>query len=283
LRVRVSSQNRFVLDTIREGWEFEAKKAGGRDGSGSVPVSFWETYSAMANTQGGYVLLGAQERSDGSLELVGIGDVDKVERDLWTTLHNPGKVSACIVSRSDVETLDVDGRKLLLVHVPKARREDLPVHINGSWETGTYLRVHEGDHRASRDVARRMLADSVDNRDSSVVEEMTFADFDTETLILYRGLLTARREDHPFLVDANEGMVEHVGADGWRSASPHLGRAAHVRCGAKDPRATPALAPQLQGGRRRTEPACSMARSCPPRWDLEREPAPVLSSRLPAA
>ncbi|MCB9545320.1 MAG: hypothetical protein H6706_05425 [Myxococcales bacterium] len=67
------------LDRLREGWDFEARRAGGRDGRGAVPASLWETYSAMANTEGGLILLGAKERADGSLESTGIAEVDKLE------------------------------------------------------------------------------------------------------------------------------------------------------------------------------------------------------------
>ena len=53
--------DRREWDTIREGWEFEAKLAHGRDGKGELPKSFWETYSAFANTRGGIIVLGAKD------------------------------------------------------------------------------------------------------------------------------------------------------------------------------------------------------------------------------
>ena len=103
------------FEALREGWEFEAKLAGGRDGRGAVPDAFWPTYSAMANATGGVVVLGARERADGSLEVAGIADPDRVESDLWNLLGNPQKASTNLLSADDVQREDIDGLTVLVL------------------------------------------------------------------------------------------------------------------------------------------------------------------------
>ena len=51
----------------RETVHFEAKLA-----RGGLPRSLWETYSAFANSDGGEILLGIEERPDKTLRLVGV-------------------------------------------------------------------------------------------------------------------------------------------------------------------------------------------------------------------
>ncbi len=186
------------LQTLREGWDFEAKLAHGRGGAGALPDSFWATYSAMANTEGGVILLGAKERPDHSLVALGIPDLDKLERDLWSTLENPSTVSVNLLGRRDVERVEVDDKVLLLVRVPKAPRGKRPVFLKGSWEQ-TYVRVYEGDHKVDSDVARRMLADAQPLRDSEVLEGYSFDDFDPDSVRLYREIFAMRRPEHPYL------------------------------------------------------------------------------------
>ncbi|MCK9308334.1 MAG: ATP-binding protein, partial [Methanoculleus sp.] len=59
------SRDFFDLASLQEGFDVELKAARGRGGKGELPDSFWETYSAMANTEGGYVILGAEETRNG--------------------------------------------------------------------------------------------------------------------------------------------------------------------------------------------------------------------------
>lgn len=73
---------------LRENYQFEAKSAQGQNGNGEVPKDLWESYSAMANTEGGKILLGAKELKDGTLEFLGIKDINRVQKDFWTTINN---------------------------------------------------------------------------------------------------------------------------------------------------------------------------------------------------
>lgn len=139
------------LEALHEDWDFEAKLAAGADGKGALPFSLWETYSAMANTDGGVILLGAKERDDRTLVLQGIPDIERLETELWDQLQNPQKVSTNLLSRDTVQRISANGRTLLLLQIPKAERSMRPVHINGSLERGTYLRIHQGDRKATAD------------------------------------------------------------------------------------------------------------------------------------
>ena len=202
------------LDALREGWDFEAKLAAGRGGQGAVPDSFWETYSAMANASGGYIALGLKERKDHTLEVVGIVEPDRVERDLWDLLNNPQKVSTNLLKREDVQRITLGDRTVLLVHVPRAPRSERPVHLGSNAMTGTWLRVHEGDRQVKdRDRIRRMIADAeYDARDDRVLERFDLTDLSGDSLSAYRNYFRSMKRDHTWLNLGDDAFLRQLGA-----------------------------------------------------------------------
>jgi len=50
------------ITLMAESSVFECKPAGGKDGNGELPKDFRESYSALANTAGGVILLGLSKK-----------------------------------------------------------------------------------------------------------------------------------------------------------------------------------------------------------------------------
>lgn len=203
------------LEHLREGWDFEAKKAAGADGLGKLPEDFWRTYSAMANTTGGRVALGVRERENGGLELHGLGDPQRVERELWTLLHDRDKVSANLLTKDCVHQRVIDGKVILIIDIPQAPRDKRPVFLKRDPFANTYIRTLDGDRLAEPQRVRRMFADADPGEpDSRVVEGFGMEDLHEETISRYRNLLSARRPGHPFLLEEGIPFLRQIRAWG---------------------------------------------------------------------
>ena len=117
------------LFDLTEGLDFEVKKAAGRDGQGQLPESFFPTYSAMANSEGGTVLLGVEETTPGVFQVVGVVNPEKVIKELWNGLNNREKTNINIVADSGVTTPKLDGKRVIQISVPRATRFQMPVFV----------------------------------------------------------------------------------------------------------------------------------------------------------
>lgn len=202
------------LDLLAESVSLECKLAHGRDGKGELPNDFWPTYSSMANTHGGLVLLGIRE-SKGKFTVAGIENPEKIRKDLFSTLNDPRKASVNLLTDAQVETITLDGKMVLAIQVPAAGRKQKPVYINGNPLGNTYRRLNEGDMRLSDEAVRRMLAEQVeDDRDARILPGFGLADLDPDSLRIYRQMLTDKNPGHPFLEHQGEAFLQQMGA--WR-------------------------------------------------------------------
>jgi predicted HTH transcriptional regulator len=90
--------------SLHENNRLEVKAA-----KGGLPKSLWESISAFANTSGGVILLGVSERPDGSFDVTGLSDPNKMLDDFWHSASNPDKLSPCVVANDDAYVQDIDG------------------------------------------------------------------------------------------------------------------------------------------------------------------------------
>lgn len=140
------------IERYRENNRIEAKLA-----RGGLPESIWETYSAFANTLGGYILLGVAENSDKTLRVCDLIDPEGLVEDFWRVYHEPKKVSVKLLVPEDVWVQEVGGDQIVVIRVPKAKNADRPVYIDGNRASGTYRRSGEGDVKCSEEEIEQML------------------------------------------------------------------------------------------------------------------------------
>ena len=190
----------YDLATLVETCDVEMKKAAGRDGKGAIPDSVWASYSAMANTCGGVILLGMEQLSDNEFRPYHLANARKMVHDFWCTLNDTGKVSKNILTSQDVavQTLP-SGEDIVVVRVRQASRQEKPVFINNKLFGGTYKRLDEGDFLCSDEEVKRMLAEQVsETMDDGIFVGYGLDDLDMPTFNDYRQRFSNRQPDHPF-------------------------------------------------------------------------------------
>ena len=165
----------------RENNRIEAKKA-----LGGLPRSIWETYSAFANALGGVILLGVEEHKDTSLSPVDLPDPEGMVRQFWTLLKDGKTVSVNILTEDSVQIAEVDGKHIISIEVPRARRTLRPVYIGGDPMTGTYRRNGEGDYRCKREEVLEMQRDAArQTRDMRPLPMMDMAALEPGSVVEY--------------------------------------------------------------------------------------------------
>lgn len=185
--IPLSLQSTADLDQLRESCELECKLAAGREGKGELPQEFWKSYCAMANMNGGIILLGVKER-DGKFTFNSIEKPDKIIKELFDAANNPSKVSVNLLTNEAVHELVIEGHTLIAVEIPRAKRDQRPVYLNGNPLGGnSYRRLHEADQRIADEDVKLMLAEQQhDSLDVELLPKYGMADLDQGTLKIYR-------------------------------------------------------------------------------------------------
>lgn len=196
------------LSGYRENNRIEAKKA-----KGGLPGSLWETYSSFANTDGGIILLGVDEKDDHSFVVSGVGDAHKLKTDFWNMVNNRQKISLNVLTNEMVHEQEVEGKSILVIRVPKADRRQKPVYVGQDPMRGTYRRDFEGDHLCTQDEVSAMYRDASDRSlDLKVLKSMDMTVFDMDTVHKYRNRFRQFHPAHVWNDDNDEVFLRRIGA-----------------------------------------------------------------------
>ncbi|TVQ85264.1 MAG: hypothetical protein EA357_00860 [Micavibrio sp.] len=209
----------YTLDDIaalQETDDIECKLAAGKDGNGAVPKDMWETYSAFANTDGGSIFLGLkQDKKTGKFSVAGIQDIPKLKKQIFDHANNRQTVNVNLLTGGHLHEHIIQGKSILEIAVPKAKRKDKPVYIGSNPLTGSYIRQHEGDYKLDEEAVRRMLAEQSDESpDSVILPNYDLDDLDLDSLKAYRNTFASLKPSHPFLAGDNLEFLEQI--RGWR-------------------------------------------------------------------
>jgi predicted HTH transcriptional regulator len=197
------------LAKYRENNALEVKKA-----EKGLPASLWETYSAFANTNGGVVLLGVSEDAKGNLAINGLKKPEAMLQDFWNTLNNQNKINLNILQTRHASIEEVEGKKIIVIEVPRAERQDKPVYINDDLRQ-SFRRNHSGDYRCKMPAIKAMLRDAAnETQDMAALDKMDMKVFDYETVKKYRNVFNINHIQHVWSDYDDETFLFKLGALG---------------------------------------------------------------------
>ncbi len=200
----------------QEEYDLEFKAAQGKNGKGELPKkTLWETYSAMANTNGGKVVLGVEEKGEGVFNVVGLQEPHRLIDEFWSKINNSEVVNKNILKNEDVSVCQIDNKNILVINIPRADRVSRPIYWGKNPYTGTFRRDGTGDFRCKESDVNRMLAEAMDEpRDSQILTGFDMSDIDQESLIIYRNLFRVTKPSHPWLEVDDIELLRNLG--GWK-------------------------------------------------------------------
>lgn len=204
-----------LIQSIEEQVPFsEAQDIEFKAAKGGFLGSFWDTYSAFANTDGGIIVLGVKEHHHQfSIETLDRATIDKYKKDFWSAANNKNTVNKSLLREEDVTEVLYEDGFLLAFRIPRADRSQRPIYRGLDPYNGTFKRNYEGDYKCTDDEVRRMFADADVNRpaDSRILVNYTMADIDRKSLEQFRRLFATSKPDHPWLALDDMQLLTKLG------------------------------------------------------------------------
>lgn len=179
------------LIKLKESNTLEFKKA-----KSELPKSFWETYSAFCNSEGGLIILGLFEDKINNKNIIeGVYNPDKIIDDLWNLLSNKNKVSFNNLNNNDIKEFEIDGKTLIFIDIKPVGYLQKPVYLNNKLED-SYKRTGDGDRRLSKEELKIMFRNSSNTFDVGLLENYSIVnDLDMISIIDFKSKISLAYPD----------------------------------------------------------------------------------------
>ncbi|MGL6064313.1 MAG: ATP-binding protein [Fusobacteriaceae bacterium] len=189
----------------------ETKSIEFKKAKNNIPKDLWETYSSFANTDGGVIVLGVSE-DNGAFEITGINNPENLMKIFWDIINNPSKINKNILKNKDVSIVEINGKSLLKIEVPRANFNDRPISCNENPYIGTYKRNHSGDYRCQKEEVNSLIRNSSKILDNYILEYYTFEeDIDKSAFKGYRNIYNVVKRDHPWSELSDDEFLKRIG------------------------------------------------------------------------
>jgi ATP-dependent DNA helicase RecG len=164
----------------------------------SLARSVFETVCAFLNRKGGTILLGV--RDNGTIDGVSEDSITAQLRTLANDLNNPQIISPVV--RLDTETVELEGKKIVCIHVP----ESLQVH---SHKGIMYDRNQDGDYKlTSQYLVKNLYVRKYEGyTENKVFPHLKTEDFVNEDFDFVRKRVAAYNTAHPWINMTNEEIL----------------------------------------------------------------------------
>ena len=194
-----------IIDIINsgEGIDIEFKRCGNK-----LPKTFWETYSAFANTNGGVIILGYDEKSN---NIIGIEEPEKIILDLVTMANDKQKTNFNMLTYHHIQIYEVNHKKIIKVTIDEASYTRKPIFINGDINN-TFIRRNSADIRVTKDDLKELLSGSIEETDGDVLKNFDINDMCSATIENYREYLVEKTGNLDYFNMNLENFLINIGA-----------------------------------------------------------------------
>jgi ATP-dependent DNA helicase RecG len=159
---------------------------------------FWESYSALANTDGGIIVLGASRLKYNVYELESEINLEEMKSRFWQDLNTIGNISCTeLTTTEEVVVKSVDGKAFLCISLKRASRIQRPVFIGHDPVIGSYGFDYPDVYNLSLDEVISCYIDrSLKSFDSYIKTNFSLSDLDSGSISEYRELFIKHNPNH---------------------------------------------------------------------------------------